>query len=121
MKAKINRGHVKRAMQKGLVEVRCKMHLTDDYAFDAAVNFGKSEQWVRATIAEPGPDSQLVRELAEIRGERVVIFYPSQLSNVGGGVWEDMKGAGTYTLYIHSNLSYELRFIESAQAESEVA
>lgn len=48
MKA-VNRGWLKKQIEKGNVEIKCDMVLTDDYAFDAAFNCQKSE-WAKADI-----------------------------------------------------------------------
>jgi hypothetical protein len=43
----INRGWLKKQIAKGNIEAKCNHRLTDDYAFDAATGFGKSE-WAPA-------------------------------------------------------------------------
>lgn len=45
----VNRGWLKRQIEKGLVEIKCDMVLTDDYAFDVAYNYQKDD-WKKAEI-----------------------------------------------------------------------
>jgi hypothetical protein len=45
----VNRGWLKKQIEKGNIEIKCEQVLTDDYAFDAAFNFQKSD-WVKADI-----------------------------------------------------------------------
>jgi hypothetical protein len=47
----INRGWLKKQLVKGNVEAKCDMRLTDDYAFDNATGFGKTE-WAPARYVE---------------------------------------------------------------------
>jgi len=44
---KVNRGWLLRQVEAGNVEVKCNYSMTDDYAFDAAYNFGKTD-WMPA-------------------------------------------------------------------------
>ena len=37
-----------RQIDAGKMEIQCCYRMTDDYAFDAAINFGKTENWVDA-------------------------------------------------------------------------
>lgn len=47
-----NRGQLKRLIEKGMIEIRTDMILTDDYAFDASTNCQKSEEWKPAKIED---------------------------------------------------------------------
>ncbi|HHT9137752.1 MAG TPA: hypothetical protein ACFYEK_10995, partial [Candidatus Wunengus sp. YC60] len=47
----IRRDWIKRQIAKGNMEIRCKMVLTDDYAYDNDSNFQKSE-WKLAKIED---------------------------------------------------------------------
>lgn len=46
----INRGTLKRAAKAGKLWVRCKYHMTDDYAFDNANKFGEMEAFRKAYL-----------------------------------------------------------------------
>jgi hypothetical protein len=50
MNRTVNRGWLKKQIEKGNIEIQCKMILTDDYAFDAASKFQKEENWKLADI-----------------------------------------------------------------------
>lgn len=50
MRKTIRRDWLKKQIEKGNVEAKCNYHLTDDYAWDNAVNFGKTE-WLPARVA----------------------------------------------------------------------
>jgi hypothetical protein len=47
----IRRDWLKKQMAAGNIEIKCNMILTDDYAFDAAYNFQKSD-WSKANIKD---------------------------------------------------------------------
>ena len=48
----VNRGWLKKQIEKGNVEIKCDMILTDDYAFDAAYKYQKEESWRKALAAD---------------------------------------------------------------------
>ncbi len=48
----VNRGWLKRQVEKGNVIIKCDFHYTDDYAWDAARNYGETE-WFPARIRHP--------------------------------------------------------------------
>lgn len=50
---KINRGHLVRAAKRGQLFVKCRFHMTDDYAFDNAVGFGKMDEFKQAYFRYP--------------------------------------------------------------------
>jgi len=45
----VNRGWLKRQIQKGKVEARRLYHYSDDYALDAAMDYGKTD-WLPAAV-----------------------------------------------------------------------
>jgi len=47
----VRRDWIKRQIEKGIVEVKCNYKYTDDYAFDAAVKFQKTD-WMPARVDE---------------------------------------------------------------------
>ena len=101
-----NRGHLKRLIAKGLIEARCKYHYTDDYGFDAAYNFGETD-WSPAYLKSEIADDQ------QING---IIFDDSGFSGSCGRLWKNKEN---YSFYIHSNLSYEIRFKKEDAADFE--
>ena len=46
----VNRAWLRRQIEKGNVQIKCDMVLTDDYAMDSAMNFQKEEGWKTADI-----------------------------------------------------------------------
>lgn len=67
---KANRGHLVRAAKKGQLFVKCDRHLTDDYAFDAANEFGKQDDFKVVVLNEdytPGPAKEAL-DAARARG-----------------------------------------------------
>ena len=95
-----NRGHLKRLIQRGLIEAKCIYSLTDDYAWDNANNFGKTD-WKPARIGEE-----------PVKG--YITFYESDLKTKSGCLLEDRDEEGLYTLIVHSNLAYKIRFKKGA-------
>jgi hypothetical protein len=47
----IRRDWLKRQIAAGRMEIRCRGVYTDDYSFDAAVNFQRNDGWAVADIA----------------------------------------------------------------------
>lgn len=52
MKNTVRRDWIKRQIENGNIEVKCNYILTDDYAWDNAVDFGKTG-WMPARISNP--------------------------------------------------------------------
>jgi hypothetical protein len=52
MKNTIKRNWLKKQIELGKVEAKCNFKLTDDYAWDNADNFGKTD-WMPARISHP--------------------------------------------------------------------
>jgi len=109
-----NRGHLKRLIARGLIEARCKYHYTDDYAFDNAANFGKTD-WLPAYLDSAIPEGEQVDGIIFRENKRGWNDFKSR----SGGLWEN-KEAGTYTFLIHSNLSYEVRLKEAKEEDSSI-
>ncbi len=93
-----NRGHLKRLISKGLIEVKCKYHYTDDYAYDSAYNFGKTD-WMPAVLNN---DNKF--------DENSISFNDWDFTSCG--YLSKIKEDGTYSFAIHSNLVYSVRFKE---------
>lgn len=84
-----NRRRFLNAAKKGLLQAKCNYRYTDDYAWDAATDFGKTD-WFDVVLGEN------LRE--------------DHFSGTCGGVYE--SGDDIFTLRVHSNLSYSIRIKE---------
>ena len=94
-----HRGHLKRLIKKGMIEARCKYHYTDDYAYDNATNFGITD-WETAFLDSEIPNGKQV--------DGIVFMADFDFSTSSGGLYKD--GENSWTLLIHLNLSYQIRF-----------
>ena len=52
MKSTIRRDYIKKQIALGKVEARCNYKLSDDYSFDSAIDYGKTE-WLPVKLSEP--------------------------------------------------------------------
>ena len=109
----IKRNWLKKQIELGKVEAKCNYHMTDDYAFDNAYGFGKTD-WMKARISRPtwkevelynGNKKTIVDNHDFIDGQ--MNFKDYDFEGKPGRAWGNENG--TITLYVHSNLSYELR------------
>ena len=98
----LRRDKLKRDIQKGLLEGKCTMHLTDDYRFDASNNFGKSEGWAPIVI----------REVGEFFPGKINLHESDFESGSGGASINEETGVVSFR--VHSNLYYEFRYLEKA-------
>ena len=115
----IRRDWLKRQVAAGRVEAKCEMHLTDDYLYDAASNFGKTD-WMQARLCIP-------KFGVVVPGERERCidhdFIEGQMNlresdftgNCGRAYWEN-KEAGLIHLSVHGNLWYTLRLKQDRKA-----
>lgn len=94
----IRRDVLKRKLARGELEARCRQHLTDDYAFDAADNFGRTD-WMPAAYSD---DLNIAKVI-----NGVLTFSDSEFEGRSGRALK--RDDGTVTLWVHSNLAYELR------------
>lgn len=92
---RINRKKLKEAIMSGLYEAKCDGRYTDDYAFDAAYNFGKTD-------FKPARVGNFEEGYTSFREE---FFRP--MKEYGATLYENKDG--TISLDVHSNLSYTLR------------
>lgn len=122
---KIRRNTFTKNLKAGMYTARCKEHLTDDYAFDAATNFGRTEMmearyfpsfWT--WLDEVGLNDQFKPFENDIEASKIRRRYQEERDAEGGMVFTDetIKMADIYqddettvALYVHSNLSYELK------------
>ena len=96
---KVNRGWLLRQVQAGNVEVKCNYSMTDDYAFDAAYNFGKTD-WMPA------------QDYFKKDGCKLAWYF----STKGGfAYWNEDKSEIAMSVY--SNYSLQLR-IKAAPAKT---
>ena len=93
---KPRRDWLKRRIEAGLMEARCKYHYTDDYAFDNAYNFGITD-WLPARIKDDEHKTGFIN------------FSESDFKYKSGGCRLD---GDVISFHIHSNLLYEIRFKE---------
>lgn len=110
----IKRNWLKKQVELGRMEIKCDLHLTDDYRFDVSNKFGQSE-WMPARICKP------VFGMVKVNGyemERCIDDdWQSGHMNLNDHDFEGKPGYatrnenGTITLKIHSNLYYTLREI----------
>jgi len=90
----VRRDKLKRDIEKGLYLCKCNGRYTDDYAWDAASNYGITE-FMEVNIVKTNSE----------RKEKHINLWESDFSGYGNA-WENEDG--TVTLWIHSNLSYDL-------------
>ena len=109
----VNRAWLKRQIDAGRVEAKCSHHLTDDYAFDNANNFGKTD-WMPARIRRPvfgtyinhlGFELDRCIDSDFVQGQ--MNFTEHDFVGKSGGAY--YQPDGTIHFYVHSNASYELR------------
>jgi hypothetical protein len=100
-----HRGHLKNLIKKGLIEVKCLFHYTDDYAFDAAMNNRTDKEWIPA---------EWVENLADGRNGYHT-FRDWDFKSSSGYLSKD-KGEGIYSFAIHSNLVYSVRLKPTVDA-----
>jgi len=109
----IRRDWLKRQIEKGNVEAKCQHDLTDDYQFDNANDFGKTD-WMEARMSRP-----TYKEVTNYVGNKVTVvddrdfidgimnFKDYEFTGKSGGAYR--TNDETIHLYVHSNLSYTLR------------
>lgn len=106
----INRGWLKRQIEKGNIEARCAFHFTDDYAFDNATGFGKTD-WMLSRVRYPQFDPESHRCINDDRKPDMINFDESDFRTKSGSAYRNDDG--TITLRIHSNEVWKLRMTEA--------
>lgn len=127
---KANRGHLKRAAAKGQLWIRCRYSYTDDYAWDAADNFGKQDEFYKVYIMEDYQCDLNAREIRDMPCEErefLIAKANEKRREHYNGEEKKAKEMGAYaidkfyfekgtrvngdtesgTFYVHSNLCYE--------------
>ena len=100
MSKTINRGWLKKQVEKGNIIVKCNYHYTDDYKFDNENNFGETG-WAEAYLNEEWGHFE----------EGKMKFKSWDFKTKSGAAWQDEKGI--ITLMVHSNLSYDMKLKEA--------
>lgn len=102
----IRRAAVLKLIEAGLIEAKCNFHMTDDYAWDNANDFGKSG-WMPARIQK-----EYVDDWGKIRWDRVedaINFQKRDFSSAYQTGYARLDKNGEISFSIHSNLNYTLR------------
>ena len=94
----VNRGWLMRQVKSGKVEGKVNYHYTDDYAWDAATDFGKTE-WMPAVLKEFGTEHK----------DNCLNLREFDFKCSSGSAYYNEKGE--LKLYVHSNLSMTLRIV----------
>ena len=120
IKKSIRRDWLKRQIEAGKIEVKCNYHMTDDYAFDNANDFGKTD-WMPARMRHPkyeqrknyvGNTVDVCTDDDFVDGYMNLNEYEFTGKSGGAYQYED----GTIHFYVHSNLSYDMRLVERKPA-----
>lgn len=111
----IKRNWLKKQIELGKIEAKCNYHMTDDYAWDNANNFGKTD-WMKARLSNP-----TYKEVTLYNGNKTTIrdnddfiegmmnFRSYDFTGKSGGAYTNERGE--IILRVHSNLSYTLRIV----------
>ncbi len=100
----VRRDKLFRAAEKGHLWVKCSGRYTDDYAFDAATNFGKMDTYKQVKIYPEG-------EPIEYDGETIGMkrWHFTGTKTGYAYCYEGKTDEGT--LAVHSNLTYEWKIL----------
>ena len=93
----VRRDWLKKQIIAGKMFAKCAYHLTDDYAFDNANNFGE-------TVFAP----VMITDVHSEHSKNNVITLWSRYFEGKRGYASLDEDSGVYTLYVHSNLSYKM-------------
>lgn len=114
-KRNIRRDWLKRQIEKGGVQIKCDYHYTDDYAQDAADNFGRTG-WLPARISKPkyeiienewgGTSGRIVDRDVK---EGFINLRESHFEGSSGAAWRDSTYPGRVILLVHQNLAYSIQ------------
>jgi len=115
----VNRGWLKRQVEKGNVLIRCRFYLTDDYAWDNANNGGRTD-WMPARIKHPKYEGY-VNEYGYFRSrctdsdhlDGYINLDEGDFSTTTGRAYRDVDGQDNHINFsIFSNLLYECKIVE---------
>ena len=113
----VNRGWLRKQIEAGNVEVKCNYSMTDDYAWDAASGFGKTD-WMPARIrrpkfAKPG-NNEGYREgccIDDDRKDGYMNLDECDLTSRSGMAYRDSQDNSIIRLSPYSNLCYSMRIV----------
>lgn len=121
----VNRGWLKRQIQAGNVRAKCDFHYTDDYAWDDAVNFQRTD-WMPAYFNPPqvweeitlpnGNKSHRCTNNHERNPQGYISFNDHDLDSTSGRAHWDEDGK-TIKLSVHSNLSFSLQLVKPVKSD----
>ena len=97
---RVNRGTLKKAAREGRLMLRCRYHYTDDYAFDAATNFGKMDGFVPAWFGSHAD-----------KPEGVIRVDDWLFRSSSGRVMPNADNPSEGWFSVHSNLVYDYRIL----------
>lgn len=117
----VRRDALLRRVKAGRILAKCDGRYTDDYLFDASVDFGKSG-WLKSRVKSWIVDRPATEDSPE-RGhydfvEGQINFWEGSFKGKGGHAWID-HGQVVH-LHVHSNLSYTLYVLEEGEDADEV-
>ena len=61
----VNRGMLLRRANSGKLSAKCDFHLTDDYVWDSANNFGKTTEYKKVAVLPNVSKNEIIKELQE--------------------------------------------------------
>lgn len=119
---RLNRGQLLKLAERGTLWMRCRYRYTDDYAYDAATNYGRSG-WFRVAIAPEWPDYPADEHERETRRRAMrawedaaraagcgIMHRSDFRSSCGYATLRETRGeAPTAYLAVYSGLVYDLR------------
>lgn len=100
-----NRGMLKNRARDGRLIAKCDYRFSDDYQYDAASNFGKTD-WMPVVLNDNGEGERINWRDRE---EGKMYLDPDYFRG-HGRAW--YNGDDTITLIVHSNLSYTLKIVD---------
>lgn len=102
----VRRDTLLRAARKGKLVAKCTGHYTDDYAFDAAYNFGRSETYLPVYVL--GED-----EPRNAAPEGHVVLWAHEFKGRSGGAWRVMdRDPEVIHFNVHSNKHFEMKVVK---------
>jgi hypothetical protein len=109
----MRRDTLKKMIEAGKLEAKCLFSYTDDYAFDNATGFGKTE-WMPARISNPKweeitlPNGNKTDHCIDHDTKDGYMNFRNYMLEGNGGHASKNEN-GVITLRVHSNLVYDLR------------
>lgn len=113
----VNRGWLRKQIEAGNVEVKCDYSMTDDYAWDNASGFGKTD-WMPARIRHPkfteytnDVGNTCHRCIDDDRKDGYMNLDEHDLTSRSGMAYRDSKDNSIIRLSPYSNLCYSMRIV----------